>query len=79
MTYERHRFLGLQSGHLGFLQLTSDLYCVIIWCVNLSLKPLLDDIVRMDNSRLFHNVGIAWCVVRAEYCVLASVCGRLLF
>ena len=33
----------------------------------------------MDNSRLFHNVGIVWYVVCTENCVLASVCGRLLF
>ena len=71
--------LVLQSGHPGYLQITSDLYCVIICCVSLSFSLFLDGIVRIDNSRLFHNVGIAWYVVRAENCVLTSVCGRLLF
>ena len=61
------------------LQVTSDLYCVIICCVIIFLKPVLDSVVCVDNCKLFHKAGIAWYGLRAENCVLASVCGRLLY
>ena len=59
-----------QSGHLGLLQVTSDLYRVIICCVLLFV---------LQNCKLFHKTGIAWYCVGAENCVLASVGGRLLY
>ena len=68
-----------QSGHLGLLQVTSDLYRVIICCAIFFLKPVLDSVVCVDNCKLFHKTGIAWYGVPAENCVLASVCGRLLY
>ena len=61
------------------LQVTSDLYCVMICCVIIFLKPVLDSVVCVDNCKLFHKAGIAWYGVRAENCVLASVYGRLLY
>ena len=38
-----------QSGHLGLLQVTSDLYRVIICCASFFLKPVLDSVVCLDN------------------------------
>ena len=61
------------------LQVTSDLYCVSICCVIIFLKPVLDSVICVDNCKLFHKAGIAWHGIQAENCVLASVCGRLLY